>query len=71
MNVLMKKDIMLECKLTVLYWWYEMFVPLNSQRVQLRTVLLKARTGLSNDHPVAVKWPAGRFTGLLKDVDDG
>ena len=48
-----------------------MFVPLNSQRVQLRTVLLKARTGLSNDHPVAVKWPAGRFTGLLKDVDDG
>ena len=53
-----------------LYWWYEMWVPLNSQRVQLRCVLLKKRARLSFDHPVAVKWPAGRFTGLIKDVDD-
>ena len=54
-----------------LYWWYEMWVPLNSQRVQLRCVLLKKRSGLPHDHPMAVKWSAGRFTGLLKDVDDG
>mmetsp|Transcript_5788 Transcript_5788/g.12738 ORF Transcript_5788/g.12738 Transcript_5788/m.12738 type:complete len:238 (-) Transcript_5788:1038-1751(-) len=54
-----------------LYWWYEMWVPLNSQRVQLRCVLLKKRSSLPHDHPMAVKWPVGRFTGLLKDVDDG
>lgn len=53
-----------------LYWWYEMWVPLNSQRVQLRSVLLTRRVGLPDSHPLAYKWPAGRFTGLLKDVDD-
>ena len=53
-----------------LYWWYEMWVPLNSQRVQMRSVLLSKRTSLPDDHPLAIKWPAGRFTGLLKDVDD-
>ena len=53
-----------------LYWWYEMWVPLNSQRVQMRSVLLSKRSSLPDDHPLAFKWPAGRFTGLLKDVDD-
>ena len=53
-----------------LYWWYEMWVPLNSQRVQMRSVLLSKRTSLPDDHPLAIKWPSGRFTGLLKDVDD-
>jgi len=53
-----------------LYWWHEMWVPLNSQRVQMRSVLLSKRTSLPDDHPLAIKWPAGRFTGLLKDVDD-
>jgi hypothetical protein len=53
-----------------LYWWYEMWVPLNSQRVQMRCVLLKKRSRLPYDHPVVQKWPKGRFTGLLKDVDE-
>ena len=53
-----------------LYWWYETWVPLNSQRVQLRCVLLKKRANLPDYHPVALKWPSGRFNGLLKDVDD-
>ena len=54
----------------IMYWWYEMWVPLNSQRVQMRSVLLSKRTSLPDDHPLAIKWPSGRFTGLLKDVDD-
>lgn len=36
----------------------------------MRSVLLSKRTSLPDDHPLAIKWPAGRFTGLLKDVDD-
>lgn len=51
------------------YWWYEMWVPLNSQRVQLRCLLLKQRALLPETHPLAKKWPPGRFNGLLKDVD--
>ena len=54
----------------IMYWWYEMWVPLNSQRVQMRSVLLSKRTSLPDDHPLATKWPSGRFTSLLKDVDD-
>ena len=46
------------------------WVPLNSQRVQFRCVLLKKRVRLPHDHPMAVKWSSGRFPGLLKDVDD-
>jgi len=53
-----------------LYWQYELEVPLNSQRVQLRVVLLKKRVRLEDSHPVALKWLPGRFNGLLKDVDD-
>lgn len=59
-----------ECVERCMYWWYEMWVPLNSQRVQLRCVLLLQRTSLPDHHPLAAKWPSGRFTGLLKDVDD-
>jgi hypothetical protein len=32
--------------------------------------LLKQRSRLPVDHPIVHKWPSGRFTGLLKDVDD-
>ena len=53
-----------------MYWWYQIFVPLNSQRYQLRCVLLTQRVQLSDAHPLAHKWPAGRFTGLLRDVDE-
>jgi len=53
-----------------LYWHYELLVPLNSQRVQLRSVLISQRVRFDDDHPLAKKWTAGRFTGLLKDVDD-
>lgn len=53
-----------------LYWYYQMWVPLNSQRVQMRCVLLQKRARLPYDHPIAKKWQAGRFTGLLKDVDE-
>ena len=53
-----------------LYWWYQMWVPLNSQRVQMRCVLLQQRARLPYDHPIAKQWQAGRFNGLLKDVDE-
>ena len=53
-----------------LYWHYELLVPLNSQRVQLRSVLLSQRVRFDDNHPLAKKWASGRFTGLLKDVDD-
>mmetsp|Transcript_29450 Transcript_29450/g.43468 ORF Transcript_29450/g.43468 Transcript_29450/m.43468 type:complete len:509 (+) Transcript_29450:157-1683(+) len=59
-----------ECYNRILYWWYEMWVPLNSQRVQMRSVLLSKRTSLPESHPMAIKWPKGRFTALLKDVDE-
>lgn len=36
-----------------LYWWYEMWVPLNSQRVQLRSVLLSQRIRIPDGHPMA------------------
>lgn len=52
-----------------LFWHYQLWVPLNSQRVQLRTVLLKQMSKLPHDHPLAYKWPSGRFTSLLNDVD--
>jgi hypothetical protein len=51
-------------------WWYQINVPLNSQRYQLRCVLLTQRVQLSDSHPLAHKWPAGRFNGLLRDVDE-
>jgi hypothetical protein len=54
----------------ILYWWYEMLVPLNSQRYQLRCVLLTRRVQLPDSHPLAQKWTPGRFGGLLKDVDE-
>jgi ABC-type multidrug transport system fused ATPase/permease subunit len=53
-----------------MYWHYQLWLPLNSQRVQLRSELLKQRSSLPVDHPIVHKWPSGRFTGLLKDVDD-
>ena len=43
-----------------LFWRYEILVPLNSQRVQMRCVLLQQRARLPHDHPVAKKWPTGR-----------
>eukprot|EP00984_Skeletonema_dohrnii_P024698 scaffold13835_cov81-Skeletonema_dohrnii-CCMP3373.AAC.3 len=43
-----------------LYWRYEIMVPLNSQRVQMRCVLLQQRARLPHDHPIAKKWPTGR-----------
>jgi len=52
------------------YWWHEMWIPLNSQRYQLRCALLAQRTRLPDSHDLARKWPAGRFNGLLRDVDE-
>jgi hypothetical protein len=42
------------------YWRYEILVPLNCQRVQMRCVLLQQRARLPHDHPIAKKWPSGR-----------
>jgi ABC-type multidrug transport system fused ATPase/permease subunit len=50
-------------------WQYQLTVPLESQRIQLRTVLLKQMLKIPHDHPLAYKWPSGRFVGLINDVD--
>mmetsp|Transcript_26969 Transcript_26969/g.58941 ORF Transcript_26969/g.58941 Transcript_26969/m.58941 type:complete len:544 (+) Transcript_26969:65-1696(+) len=58
------------CCKQFIYWRYQMSVPLNSQRVQLRSVLLSQRVRFGWDHPIAQKWTSGRFTALLKDIDE-
>ena len=53
-----------------LNWWHEIYIPLNSQRYQLRCMLLTKRVQLKDSHPLAIKWTSGRFNGLLRDVDE-
>ena len=52
------------------YWQYQLDVPLNSQRYQLRCMLLTQRVKIPDSHELAMKWTAGRFNGLLRDIDE-